>query len=60
MLGPRGNSNGCVSFRDYNRFLRAYRNGEITKFRGAEPVALGRPVRLPQTQLAVHLQHGLR
>jgi hypothetical protein len=31
MLGPRGDSNGCVSFRDYNRFLRAYRNGEITK-----------------------------
>jgi len=31
MLGPRGDSNGCVSFKDYNRFLRAYRNGEITK-----------------------------
>ncbi|CAM5776784.1 hypothetical protein LMIY3S_05707 [Labrys miyagiensis] len=31
MLGPRGDSNGCVSFKDYSRFLRAYRSGEITK-----------------------------
>jgi Protein of unknown function (DUF2778) len=31
MLGPNGDSNGCVSFRDYNRFLQAYRNGEIKR-----------------------------
>ena len=31
MLGPDGNSNGCVSFRDYDAFLRAYRNGQINK-----------------------------
>ncbi len=30
MLGGRGDSNGCVSFRNYNRFLEAYKNGEIT------------------------------
>ena len=29
MLGPNGDSNGCVSFRDYNAFLRAYQNGQI-------------------------------
>lgn len=29
MLGPRGDSNGCVSFRDYKRFLAAFRRGEI-------------------------------
>ena len=29
MLGPRGNSNGCVSFRNYRAFLQAYQNGEI-------------------------------
>ncbi len=29
MLGPSGASNGCVSFRDYNRFLEAYLRGEI-------------------------------
>lgn len=31
MLGPNGDSNGCVSFRDYNRFLQAYRSGEIKR-----------------------------
>ena len=31
MLGPNGDSNGCVSFRDYDAFLRAYQNREITK-----------------------------
>jgi hypothetical protein len=31
MLGPNGDSNGCVSFRDYDAFLRAYTNHEITK-----------------------------
>ncbi|HEX4407996.1 MAG TPA: DUF2778 domain-containing protein [Xanthobacteraceae bacterium] len=29
MLGPNGDSNGCVSFRDYDAFLHAYLNGEI-------------------------------
>jgi len=31
MLGPNGDSNGCVSIRDYGRFLAAYRNGEIKR-----------------------------
>lgn len=31
MLGPNGQSNGCVSFRDYDAFLQAYQSGEITK-----------------------------
>ena len=31
MLGPDGDSNGCVSFRDYEAFLRAYRSGQINK-----------------------------
>jgi hypothetical protein len=31
MLGPHGDSNGCVSFRDYNAFLNAYRNQGIRK-----------------------------
>jgi hypothetical protein len=31
MLGPRGDSNGCVSFREYSKFLRAYMNGEVTR-----------------------------
>lgn len=31
MLGPNGDSNGCVSFKDYNAFLQAYLRGEVRR-----------------------------
>lgn len=31
MLGPKGDSNGCVSFKNYDAFLRAFRNGDIKR-----------------------------
>jgi len=31
MLGANGDSNGCVSFRDYPAFLKAYQRGEVTR-----------------------------
>jgi hypothetical protein len=31
MLGPNGDSNGCVSFKDYDAFLQAYKSHEITR-----------------------------
>lgn len=31
MLGARGDSNGCVSFRNYRAFLQAYKNGEVRR-----------------------------
>ena len=31
MLGPNGDSNGCVSFKDYYAFLEAYRSGGIKR-----------------------------
>jgi hypothetical protein len=31
MLGPDGDSNGCVSIRDYVRFRKAYDDGEINR-----------------------------
>lgn len=31
MLGPSGQSNGCVSFRDYPKFLRAFLRGEFDR-----------------------------
>lgn len=31
MLGPNGDSNGCVSFKDYNSFLQAFQNGEVKR-----------------------------
>lgn len=31
MLGPRGDSNGCVSFKDYDAFLQAYKKGLVKR-----------------------------
>jgi hypothetical protein len=31
MLGPRGDSNGCVSFKNYPAFLRAFLKGDIDR-----------------------------
>jgi type VI secretion system (T6SS) effector TldE1-like protein len=31
MLGPNGQSNGCVSFRDYPKFLEAFLRGEVDR-----------------------------
>jgi hypothetical protein len=31
MLGPNGDSNGCVSFKDYDAFLRAFQSGEVKR-----------------------------
>jgi hypothetical protein len=31
MLGPNGDSNGCVSIKNYDQFLRAFQNGELKR-----------------------------
>ena len=31
LLGPNGDSNGCVSVKNYDRFLRAFQNGELKR-----------------------------
>jgi len=31
MLGPNGDSNGCVSFKNYDAFLRAFVSGEVKR-----------------------------
>jgi len=31
MLGPNGDSNGCVSFRDYAAFLHAFKQGKVKR-----------------------------
>jgi hypothetical protein len=31
LLGPNGQSHGCISFKDYPRFLRAFQRGEIER-----------------------------
>jgi hypothetical protein len=39
MLGPNGQSNGCVSFSNYNAFLTAYLSGEVTRLVVVEHLA---------------------
>jgi len=31
MLGPKGDSNGCVSFKDYDAFLQAFQSGKVKR-----------------------------
>ncbi|MBN8989435.1 MAG: DUF2778 domain-containing protein [Rhizobiales bacterium] len=31
MLGPNGDSNGCVSIKEYDKFLQAYRYGQVKR-----------------------------
>jgi hypothetical protein len=31
MLGPSGQSNGCVSFKDYDTVLAAFKDGKINR-----------------------------
>ena len=31
MLGPNGDSNGCISVKDYERFLRAFNDGQFNR-----------------------------
>jgi Protein of unknown function (DUF2778) len=31
MLGPNGDSNGCVSFKNYDAFLQAYQSGQVKR-----------------------------
>ena len=31
MLGPNGDSNGCVSFKNYDAFLQAYQTGQVKR-----------------------------
>jgi len=39
LLGPRGDSNGCVSFKDYDAFLQAFKKGQIKRMVVVERLA---------------------
>ena len=45
MLGPNGDSNGCVSFRDYYAFLHAYSNRGIKRLAVVAPGGMTRSFR---------------
>jgi hypothetical protein len=39
MLGPNGQSNGCVSFRNYPAFLNAFLKGKVNRLVVVEHLA---------------------
>jgi hypothetical protein len=43
MLGPNGQSNGCVSFNNYDAFLKAYLRGEVDRIVVVEHLANAPP-----------------
>ena len=59
MLGPSGQSNGCVSFQDYRAFLQAFLKGEVERLvvvprLGAEPARALRAHRSRGDQVAAN------
>ncbi|MGO9419945.1 DUF2778 domain-containing protein [Roseiarcus sp.] len=53
MLGPNGDSNGCVSFKDYDAFLRAFQDGVVKRLAVVarltqDPTQIGRLASLRQ------------
>jgi hypothetical protein len=55
LLGPNGQSNGCVSFSDYPAFLQAYLRGEVTRI-----VVVERLANPPNSQFASWFPKSLR
>ncbi len=51
-LGPRGDSNGCVSIRFYDRFIKAYDDGEFNRL-----VVVREPERTATASAAAHRPH---
>ena len=59
MLGSNGQSNGCVSFRDYPKFLQAFLSGEVDRLvvvpnLGTEPSRIARARRGHVIQYAIN------
>jgi hypothetical protein len=48
MLGAEGDSNGCVSIKNYDRFVKAYDDGEITRLVVVTSLEAGRATRTAQ------------
>jgi hypothetical protein len=44
MLGPHGESNGCVVFKDYPRFLQAFRSGGVSRLLVVTHLAAAPPI----------------
>ena len=59
MLGPNGQSNGCVSFSNYPEFLNAFLRGEVTRLAVVERLE-SPPGRLAAGQLPNSVKNLLK
>jgi hypothetical protein len=50
MLGPNGQSNGCVSFKDYQKFLQAFEDGEVKQLIVIPRIGATPPSRVASSQ----------
>jgi len=60
LLGPSGQSNGCVSISDYPKFLSAFLNGEVDRLVVVERLAEAPPPRTGAAWLAERLKAFFR
>ena len=57
MLGPNGDSNGCVSFKNYDAFLQAFRAGRSSTSRSSRAWRAGPSSRAPRS-ITSNRRHG--
>jgi len=53
MLGPKGESNGCVVFKNYNAFLQAFQNGQVKRLIVVDNLNVREGYELTSTQVSV-------
>lgn len=59
LLGPNGQSNGCISFPDYPEFLKAFLKGEVTRIAVVERLE-SQPTRLAAGELPQQVKDLLK
>jgi hypothetical protein len=52
MLGPKGESNGCVVFKNYNAFLQAFQNGQVKRLVVVDNLKVGKGYELTLAQIS--------
>jgi Protein of unknown function (DUF2778) len=52
MLGPKGESNGCVVFKNYNAFLQAFQNGQVKRLIVVDNLNVREGYELTSTQVS--------
>ena len=60
MRGPNGQSNGCVSFKDYQKFLNAYLRGDVDRLVVVPNLGTSRIARARRVHISQYTYHNCR